>query len=452
MAKIWGVLFLIVCVLGLGFYVINAGETGEPVVLEKGCNPDMSEASAAVELPDGPAPEADAIVFDMEFVGLNGEDEFTYNSYWGYGSPRDQKSAFVAKAKKVAGKGKVIYNPNFKNAEYSLLELKGKEPIAFYFDLNADGKVTDNEKLLPVKEKDEHGRVEFITPDFVMTTQKDQQVPFRALLQARDGGNSMWSPSCVMKGSTTINDKKIQMILYANGLSGSFVEFGRGYCAFQEQSEEKNSHISRQTLSSLINYEGQFYRMRFINHPDKKGTIRTVLEKDTSDTGTLAVKLAGKEGIKTRLSSATINGAADSTIQFNVSGDKEITLPVGEYKLQRGYIYYGKESSDEYYVNFSQGPLATIEADKRFDVEIGKPKVIVSAIDQKKRYSSQVEEKSVYEKGTTVFLSPKIQGNGGELYSSFSKTESKRRVDVEPTVEILDSKGKQVAEATMEYG
>ncbi len=452
MAKLLGVLLLVVCVLGLGYYVLNAGEAGEPVVLEKGCNPDISEVSASGELPDGPAPKPDAIVFDMEYVGLDAEDELKYNSYWGYGGSGDSKSAFVKAVGKVTDKSKDVYNPNFKNAQWAVVELKGKSPIALYFDLNADGKLTDNEKILPVKEKDEYNQVEFITPDFVMTTSQDRKVPFRVLLQARDGGSSMWSPSCVMKGSSTINDKNNQMILYANGFSGSFVEFGRGNFAFKEQSQEENSRVSRQTLSSLINYEGQFYRMRFIKHPEKEGVIRAVLEKDTSETGKLAVKLTGNEDIKTRLSSASISGAADATIQFNISGDKEIELPVGEYKLDRGNIYYGKESDNEYYVNFTQGPLAKIEADKRLDVEIGKPKMIVCAVDQKNRYNSPLEEKSVYEKGTTVFLSPKIQGNADELYSGFSKTVSKRRVDVEPTVEILDDKGKQIAQATMEYG
>ncbi len=45
MAKLLGVLLLVVCVLGLGYYALNAGEAGEPVVLEKGCNPDISEVS-----------------------------------------------------------------------------------------------------------------------------------------------------------------------------------------------------------------------------------------------------------------------------------------------------------------------------------------------------------------------------------------------------------------------
>lgn len=452
MAKLLCALLLIVCLLGLGYYVLNAGGESESLPLPKGCNPDISEVSVSVELPVGPAPKPDAIVFDMEYVGIGAEDELRYNSYWGYGGSSDSKSVFVKAVEKVAPNSKAVYNPNFKEAQWAVVELKGKSPVALYFDLNADGKLTDNEKILPVKEKDEYDRVEFITPDFVMTTAQDRKVPFRALLQARDGGDAMWSPSCVMKGTSTINDKSIQMILFANGFSGSFVDFGRGYCAFKEQSQEENPRVSRQTLSSLINYEGQFYRMRFINHPDTKGAVRAVLEKDTSETGKLAVKLTGNEDIKTRLSSATINGATDATIQFNVSGDNEIELPVGEYKLDRGYIYYGKENADEYYVNFSQGPLAKIEADKHLDVEIGKPKMVVSAVDQKERYSSFVEEKTVFKKGTTIFLSPKIQGNADELYSSFSKTESQWRVDVEPTVEILDDNGKQIAQATMEYG
>ena len=76
----------------------------------------------------------------------------------------------------------------------------------------------------------------------------------------------------------------------------------------------------------------------------------------------------------------------------------------------------------------------------------------MSVLDQKDRYRSNAEEKAVYAKGTTVFLSPKVKGKSGELYSRFSRTESRRHVDVCPTVEITDSDGKQIASSKMEYG
>jgi len=442
---------VLVCLLAGGLYLWHASGEGteparEPLEVQTGY--------AAAKLPEGPEPGPDAIVFEMTYRGLDADnEELRYNAYWGYGGRDDSDNPFIRAVKKVAGHIKTVYNPNFKGAEWAAVELVEGNPVALYFDMNANGKLADNEKILPAAEPDKSGMVEFVTPDFVMTAADGSRIPFRVLLQARKGGSCMWSPSCVLQGDSTINDKKVRIFLFCSGPGGTFTQFGRGsYSLVEEEPNEGYGRVLRQTLSSLINYDDQFYRLRFLKSAEKESSMRLVLEKDTSPTGQLAVKLAGREGLKARLSNVKITGSRDSTISFSVGGDKGIKLPAGEYKIASGYIYYSSQKDDEWYVSFSGDQEIEIKDGELFTFQLGEPRILVSALDQKDRYRSNAEEKTVYAKGTTIFLSPKVRGKGGELYTRFARRESNRRNTVPPTVEITDSDGKQVASAKMEYG
>jgi hypothetical protein len=148
----------------------------------------------------------------MKYRSLSGKkDELRYNSYWGFGG-RENDTPFIKELKKEQKELKVVYNRNFKGMEWSAVEIKDKKPVAFYFDLNADGKVSDNEKILPVntEQRSSSTTTEFVTPDFTVTTKDNRKVPFRALLNVRtyknrSNLNVMWSPSCVLEGTSTIN-------------------------------------------------------------------------------------------------------------------------------------------------------------------------------------------------------------------------------------------------------
>ncbi|UCF15397.1 MAG: hypothetical protein JSW59_18485 [Phycisphaerales bacterium] len=409
---------------------------------------------------DFPEPPPGAIVFDMKYRGLSGEkDELRYNSYWGYGQ-REKKTPFIEKVRKNGGQFSTVYNSHFKGAEWSAVELKGDEAVAFYFDLNADGKVSDNEKILPVtsEESGSSRHWEFVTPDFVLTTDKGVRAPFRTLLQVRFYGKSsrptcMWSPSCVLEGTSTLAGKPTKLILYASGFSGSFTEFGKCSYSLLGADEQTGRYVSRQTLSSLVNYDGQYYRMKLYGAHAKGKNVQAVLEKYTGDTGEMAVKLIGNSELKAELGSASLAGTKHDTIRFNISGGQSV-LPAEAYELRSGYINYGTDTDDLCRVSIKEGPEFEIEADKTCDVELGKPTLSVRAIDEKERYRSNAEEKSVFSEGTRIHLSPKIVGKAGELYGRFSRRDdnSRRYEDVEPTIRIVDSKGNEVASATMEYG
>jgi hypothetical protein len=213
-------------------------------------------------------PQSDEVVFDMRYRGLSGKkDELRYNSYWGFGGDEKDTPFLKALKKKVVEGLHAVYNPHFYEArKWSALEVKDGKVVAFYFDLNADGKVAENEKILPIPAEKSNtsasSRWDFVTPDFVLNKDKDQPIPFRALLQASIYGDSsrpqdMWSPSCVLEGTATVAGKPTKLILYTGGFSGSFTEYGRCSYSLLATDEKPGRYVSRHTLSSLVNYNGQ---------------------------------------------------------------------------------------------------------------------------------------------------------------------------------------------------
>jgi hypothetical protein len=401
------------------------------------------------------------IVFDMKYRGLSGaKDELRYNSYWGFGATKE-KTPFITEVRKNGGEFSTVYNSHFKGAEWSAVEVKDSKAVAFYFDLNADGKLSDNEKILPI-EGTEPGsavsRAEFVTPDFTMTTAEGHKVRFRALLQVAfykgsSNPSCMWSPSCVLEGTSKINGASAKLILFTGGFTGYFNQFGNCSYALQRAEKASGQYIPRHVLSSIINHEGQFYHLKLAGDYEKGENIRATLERYTGQTGRVAVKLVGNADLKAELTSAGLVGSEDETIRFAIDSD-QTRLPTGTYKLERGYVNYGTNQNDEWRVNFSEGPEFAVKADETEYVELGKPTLSVRAVDERKRYNSDVQEQTVFPVGTSVFISPVVKGEAGELYGRFSEKpkDSRNYKDAQPRVRIVDATGKEVAAATLEYG
>jgi hypothetical protein len=402
----------------------------------------------------------EAVVFDMEYRGLSGaKDDFRYNGFWGFGE-REEETPFIKEVKAKGGEFSMAYNPYFKGAEWSAVEVKDNKAVAFYFDLNADGKVQDNEKILPIDngESGSAGPPEFVTPDFMMTTQNGHKVPFRALLQVAFYGqpprsNCMWSPSCVLEGTSTFNGKPTKLILFGNGFTGDFSTFGRSSYDLLNADEPSGQYISRHDLSSIIHYEGQFYNLKVSGHHDKDNKIQAELEPYDGTTGGLAIQLNRESNLKTKLNYARIIGSNDDTIRFVINPD-QTKLPTGAYRLERGFFNYSDEKEDQWQVIFTNGSEFKVDADETKLVELGKPTLTISAVDENKRNSRDVQEQTVYTKGTNVYIVRVIKGKAGELYGRFSEKQdnSNRYTDIQPELKILDPDGKQIVEEKLRYG
>jgi len=424
--------------------------------------PESPQAGPKVaEFPELPG----EIVFDMEYRSLGGgKDEMRYNSYWGFGQVRGADTAFIQDLKKKIKDFETVHNPNFKGAESAAVEIKDKEAVAFYFDLDADGKVSDDERILPITTEaaGTSAVTEFVTPDFTMNTRDGRKMPFRVLLQVFSYGGSsrlnyMWSPSCVLEGTTTFNGKPTRLILFGNGFTCDFDKFGT--CSYSLQSSEESSgrYISRHTLSSIINYEGQFYNLKLSGSYEKDKRIQVELREYAGATGELAIQLKPDTNLKTKLSYVGIVGVNDETVRFRFNVPSEQTqVPVGVYKLCDGLINYGVKKTDEWRLDFDfeQQPEFTIEADKTCNLELGDPKLLIRAVEENNRYKSDVKEQTVYTKGTNVYITRIVKGKAGELYGRFSEkqNDSLEFTDIQPELRILDAAGKEIAAAKIKYG
>jgi len=406
-----------------------------------------------------PAPPFDRLEFVMAYRGLTGEEgDLQYNSYWGFGGDRNASNSFIEAVRAVATNTTPVYNPRFKGAEYAMIEHEGQKVKALYFDLNADGKLTDSEKITSFRKSPGNpAAVDFFTPDFQMETDDGRKVMFRGMLQvafygSEDHLNCMWSPACVLEGRSEVDKQPVTMVLYANGFTGEFDGFGRCSYSLLAGKRVTGRYVSRQTLSKIISHHGRFYRVRLDRDEATGHVAKVVIEEDTTPTGTLKMRLAAKSDTNARLNNATLKGRDDEGIHFSISGNQNISaLPAGDYVVSSGYICYGPDD-ENWNVSFTNGPQIAVEPNKTVDLEIGEPKMAVVAIDAAQRYSGQAEDKTVFAKGTTVYLSPKVTGKAGETYGRFGRVVKNNYTQVKPVVEIHDAAGKPLVSQTLEYG
>ncbi len=422
-------------------------------------DPPAQAATAVSEPPYGTA------VFEMKYRGLSvPDDPLSYWSYWGFGAPgggADQKDPFVMAVKDRVKECTVVYNRSLPKTQWSVVELRDKKPVAFYFDVNADGKLSDQEKFLPTAPSGSSFGYPyaFITSDFVMRTDDRREIPFRVMLVANANGaeiSYMWSPSCVLEGQATLAGQPMRLVLFSNGFGGSFTEFGQGSLMLLPAEQKLEGYIpryNRSTLSRLIYHQGTFYRLKLQGTHTSNSTIRVVMEKDTTPTGQVAFDVAGQEGLQTRLTGVRLQGAKDAGIQLYLTA-AEPTLPVGQYKVSYGYVSYGLQSSDQWNVNFEGGLLLDIKAAETTRVSLGQPRLSIRAIEEKDRYVDNAKERSTYAKDALIHLSPQIKGKAGEVYLRFAEKNAGNNnpTDAKPHITVRDADGKTVASADMEYG
>jgi hypothetical protein len=407
---------------------------------------------------------ADAAVFDLNYRPLTGAaDDIEYFSFWGFGGANEEgkKSSFIKDVQRKCARFSCEQNPELKGRQWSAVEHDGHQALAFYFDLNADGKLQESERIAPTKKSGQG--VEFITPDFINRRDDGGEMLCRVLLQANFYGDSsepncMWSPAAQLEGFGTLDGKPARVLLYANRPGGQFDQFGSSYYALllgDKTNISAGQYVSRSVLSTLACEQGTFFRLRFDGHRSNSLPARLVLMQDTSPTGTMAISLSGSTLLQTRLNSVSLDGVDEETVHFRCSSvSNQVTLPIGKYAARNGTIGYGVTNSQDWELSFNAGPSGTVKARELLDLTVGQPTLAVRAIEEDRRYDPNAKGATKFKKGTRIYLEPKITGKGGEILTRFRQPKTGQGSDNyrPPRISITGPDGKQLLSKVMEYG
>ena len=427
-----------------------------------------------VAAPPGPAdlgpatglstPPPEAVVFDLRYrAQTGGEDDISYRSFYGYGGSDEETrtNLFLQDVRKRASGLHYVYNSALTERKWAAVEYHDRQARALYFDLNADGILSENERILPTRKAEQD--VEFITPDFVQPAEGGGQMLCRVLLQVNfyggsDKPNCMWSPAALLEGAATLDGRPARLLLYASNPGGGFDRYARSSYSLLLGDQAKpvaSKYVPRERLSSLIASEGQFYHLTLQGRYSNGLPARVLLTKDTSPTGALAVKLVGSNALQATLSSLDLYGAEDKTVVLRVGRSKEkVTLPVGAYVLDSGMISYGAPNRPDWEVSFSGGPRATVKAGEVFEQALGQPTLRVRAINERDRYTSEPAESATFKQGTRIYLEPRILGQVQEVFGRFRQSTAARgdKTDRPPRITITGPDGKELLSKVMEYG
>ena len=441
-------------------------------ILLPGCG--GASSTTFVAAPPGPAdlgpatglstPPPEAVVFDLKYRPQTGRaDDLDYHAFWGYGGSDQEakRDPFLQEVRKKASSLYYARNLALTGRKWVAVEYHRRQACALYFNLNADGKLSENERIPPTR-KTAQG-VEFITPDFVQPTEAGGQTLCRVLLRVDfDKGSSepncWWSPAATLEGAATLNGQPTRLLLYASNPGSGFDQYGHTRYSLSASNQARlgpGAYVPRETLSSLIASDGQFYHLKLDGYYSNGLPPRVLLAKDTSPTGALAVKLVGSNALQATFSSLDLRGAEDKTIFLRLNkSNANLTLPEGGYVLNGGVVSYGTSNSHDWDVSFTEGPRATVKAGQVFEQALGQPTLRVRAIKETDRYTPNPAESATFKRGTQIYLEPRIVGQGNEVFGRFRQRTATggNKTDFPPRITITGPDGKQLLSKVMEYG
>lgn len=447
------------------------------ILVLSGCKKDPPQSThvqqrpPVVEQAKPTLPPADQLgektTFEMTYRGITGkEDDLQANGGWGFGSSNDTNTSFINAVKKKAKNELYISrNPYLRDQEITPVEYKDKEVLYAYFDLNADGKLSDDEQLSPAKDIGERSRrgddtTVFITPDFTVTNEQGQKTPFRVLLwvsfySERKEPNVTWSPMGVYEGFADLNGQPMQLYLFPDFSSKCYAKYARSRYGLVPASQDKSKYVSQATFSSLVVHDKRFYRMVVDEVNPSTQSMKISLIEDKTPRGKIALKVNSKEELKHSLNSASLRGAKDKTVYFNIQKDMS-ELPTGDYAISYGYIQYGKEKTEEYSTSFQDVPAFDVKKDQTTTIELGKPEIKIQAVELNKRYNSNKVYKTEFSEGMEIYIDASFVGMAKETYRGFDQRVQKENYTTNESIKarilIKDSQGSEVVNKELEYG
>jgi hypothetical protein len=403
--------------------------------------------------------------FELTYRGITGkEDDIDAMGGWGFGSD-NLDSPFVKAVKKNAENDIFVsHNPFLHDRQYTPIEYKDKEVLHAYFDLNADGELSDEERFSPVEVSERSRRGDdttvFMTPDFTVTNEQGQKTPFRILLWVAFHGDSKepnvtWSPMGVYEGVADLNGQPMKLYLFPDFSSQCYAKYARSRYGLVPTSQGKSDYVPQATFSSLVVHDKRFYRMTLDEVNPSNQSIKISFIQDKTPCGKIALKVNGKEEFKYSLNHANLNGAEDGTVHFNIQKGMD-QLPVGDYTISYGSFAYGKEKPEGYSTSFQNVPAFAITKDRITTIELGKPEIKIQAVEENKRYHGDKTYKTEFSEGTAVYIDAAFVGIAKETYRGFDLQVQKENYTAHESIKarilITDSKGSEVVAKELEYG
>ena len=414
-------------------------------------------------------PPPGAVVFDLKYTVQTGRpNDIRYSSFYGYGESLagTKTNSFLEDVRKNASRLQYVAT-RFKGRRWAALEYRGRRPTALYFDVNANGKLDENERILPTQKVNEG--IDFITPDFIQPLEDGGERLCRVLLNAyfykgNAEPSTRWAAASLLDGAATFEGRPARLLLYASSPGGAYDQYGESECALLLGDQTKikaNEYIPRQRLSGLISSESRFYRLKVEGMRSNGLPARVVLVKDSSPMGTVAVKLVGSNAVQTVVRSLSVRGVEDKTVFLQLfSANDQVSLPIGTYAVDSGLLAYGGgANSNEWEVSFLRPQntgLFHLKSGEVTDQTLGLPTLQVQAVEERKRYDERATGSTTIKRGTRLYLQPRIVGKAEEVFKGFREATATAakggKADRPPKITITGPDGKELLSKTMEYG
>lgn len=416
--------------------VTMPGDTEEPIPLLR--EPEFKKWAA----------KPGAVVFNLQYRGMELDEKDRVRCFWdqGAGAPLKETS-FTQSLRLPKEKSKLFCLPLLCGSENGVLEYEGKTLKALYLDLDCDGKLGPGEKLKPeVMNRSGY----FLSPDFTIITSRGEKSAYRVIARVDDGDPRLSvynAPFCCWEGKAEVAGTEVTLRLTDDNYAGSCLVFGGDRFELFKGAERKPA--SEGFLSSLICLDQTFYQLRFTGEGTRKKPWRAVLCKETAPTGKVEVRLdqAGPEAKLTGLQLAS-SEMASSRIDRGNSSVAE--LPQGGYRISGDLAFGTKENPGR--VSFSKESELRVVGGQTTRVEVGHPKLKLSAAAVSSQQGLSPEKKTAFPVGTLVYLDLKLAGAQGEEYGYIFSDNPKSPPQKKPHLQILGPDSQDVVSTDLEYG
>ena len=396
----------------------------------------------------------------LTYKSSDGNDENWPGGFRWYTSRQPEAEVdtpFINAVRKVAADTPLLIFSN--NAigkdAYAALAYKDDKAITLWFDINQNGIIDSGEQFEPNENLKYRSSSfnSFITPDFSITDKFGSKSQVKLLFCPEiidDNLTVSCSPICMYEGHVTLDDVNFRMLVKFDPYNYGYIAYGASYFNFFEDkdlSEMKYLPIKR--LSSLISLNNKYYRFS-LDHTSQQ-EIKAVFAEDQNGTSTFSAKIISDNNILTDMSYAQLEGATDPTLSLLVLKNTG-PIPVDDYRITYGAIYYGVDDAREYQTSIRNSAPFTLVADKECSLELGNVRADLSITK-----SGTNKAGSTFSINDQISIDAAFYGANGEKYNDFRKkqlNENNRPIFARIPAHLLiaDSSGNTIVDQDMEYG